>query len=122
MRRSCQSMSVLNSSRAEFAQRRTNWTIGAVAEAARHLQRGAVRTFLHHFDRAAREDLLTLGGIVLLDVPGVEVARLVDIGPDLVAAPVKAFPTGALVVDAAERPIRSDLDTQEPVLDVAGAD
>ena len=51
-------------------------------------------------------------GVVLLDVPGVPVARLVDVGPDLVAAVGERLAAGALVEDAGERAVGASISTR----------
>ena len=77
----------------------------AVAEAAGDADGGAVRAASRRPRPRDGGDLLALARVVVLDVPGVPVARLVDIGPDLVAATGQRLAAGALVEDAGERAV-----------------
>src|SRR5207245_1491090 len=67
-----------------------------VAERALDADRRPVRPVLHELHRAAGE-LDALVGVGRVELPGVPLARLVDVGPDLVAAPVEYLAPRPLV-------------------------
>src|SRR5687767_8033626 len=69
---------------------------------------------LDDVDRLDVADLLPLGFVVLLDVPGVVGARFVDESPELVPPTGEDLATrGTLVDHLMERAVRTDLDAQE---------
>ena len=81
-----------------------------------------MRTAFDDFGRAGGDDLLALRRIILLDVPGVEQPRLVDIGADLIAAAGKAFAASTLVEDAFQRAVGQEFHPHEAVFEKVGAD
>jgi hypothetical protein len=120
--RSRQSMRVANSRRAEFAHRRSVWSMALSRK--RRRSRTAARcgppsTTSHVLEPA---DLLAVVAVVGVDVPGVPGARQVDVGPQLVAATGEHLAARALVEHARQAAVVADLDAQQVVLEVALGD
>ena len=69
----------------------------------------------------AREQLGALLGVAGVHVPGIPLARLVHVGPHLVAAVRQHLACRALVPHARERPVRGERDPHEVVLQLLGA-
>ena len=92
-----------------------------VAEALHHLDRCPVRAALDDRDALDLGQFLAVRRVVVLDVPGVPVARLVHgISDELVAAAGQRLAAGALVDEAGDRAVladdRPDMGVLEPVL------
>ena len=86
-RRSCQSSVGLDIEARAVGGQHIGLRDGRGAIFAHHADGGAMRAALDELDALERGELLAALGVVVLDVPGVPVARLVDrIGPELVAA------------------------------------
>ncbi len=79
--------------------------------------RGAQRAVLDHLDGPVSSELLPLQLVVLVYVPGVPLARLVHVRPQLVAPPVQNLAAHLPVVDAVERAVGPDLEAQRAVLE-----
>ena len=87
------------------------------------LTRGEMRAGLDDLEAFDVADLLAARGVILVDVPGVPVARLVlGIGPELVAATRQRLAPGRLVDEARDRPVVAEFDPQMRVLEMARAD
>ena len=81
-----------------------------------------MRAVLDQLDAVERRQLLAALGIVLVNVPGVPAARLVDrIDPELVAGTRQRFAAARLVEDALERAVGGNRHLQNGVLEQAGA-
>ena len=77
-----------------------------------------MRAALDELDALERGQLLAALGVVLLDVPGVPVARLVDgIDPELVAGAGQRLAAGRLVDEAGDRAVGADRRLQNGVLE-----
>src|SRR5215207_4875262 len=90
-------------------------THGRASSTAVHAPRGSQGSAFHIPKAGDRGDLLYLELVVLVYVPRVPLARLVRVGPELVAAPGRNLAPRLLVVDAAERTVGPDLHPQQLV-------
>ena len=120
-RRSCQSRRVAKSIRARARPQPHVLDDAAVAERAHEAHGGAVRAALDDLGRLGRGQLGALLGVPRVDVPRVPLARLVDVGPQLVAATGEHLAAGALVDHARERAVGGEVDPDELVLQPLGA-
>ena len=87
---------------------------GAGPKVAGDAQGRAVRAGFGDFD-AVSGYFAARGGVVFFNIPSVKIARLVDIGPDLVATPRQTFPPCALVDHAGQGAIWQKRDFDEGV-------
>src|SRR5438105_10569086 len=92
----------------------------AVAEAPLDANGNPMWSGFHDRDRFRRVQLLTGHGVAGVDLPGIPIARLVHVRPELVPTPRQHLTVGLLVAYAGQRTVVGKLHTKKRVLEMPG--